>query len=93
LTSEKHGKAKKDGIPSVHDWDDASLPLSNFHECRLGHVKVNSRRVAPSTIVRILGPIRRADVCSSHRCNYPIACRSIRTFYLVTSPTGISVVE
>lgn len=41
-------------VPSIHDRDNASFPLSDLHESRLGHVEMGSRRVAPSTFVRIL---------------------------------------
>jgi hypothetical protein len=49
-------------LPAVHNRDDTSFPLCNFHEGRFGHVKMNSRWVTPSTIIRGFGPIRRAKI-------------------------------
>lgn len=47
-------------LPSVHDRDDARVPIGDFHEGRLGHVEMSTRWVAPTTIIRGLGPVRRA---------------------------------
>lgn len=82
-------------VPAVHDWDNASLPLSNFHESGLGHIKMGPRRVAPASGVGVLGPVWWTKVGSGHRgeLNISKACTSPITFYLVTSSTSISIVE
>lgn len=56
---EKIKETKCINIPAVHDRDNASLPLCNFHESRFGHVKMNSGRVAPASIVGVLVPVWR----------------------------------
>jgi len=51
--------------PSIHDRDNATVPVSYVHERGLGHVKVLARRIAPSAIVGIFRPVGRTQVCSS----------------------------
>ena len=82
-------------IPSVDDGDNAGLPVSNLHECGLGHVKMGARRIAPATIIGVLGPIWRAKVCGCNCCEryICIAMRRIMALYLITSPTSVSIVE
>lgn len=53
-------------VPPVLDGDDTAFPLSDFHESRFGHVKVFTRRVAPSTIVGILTPVWWAKIGSGN---------------------------
>lgn len=80
-------------VPAVHDRDDASLPLSDFHEGGLSHVEMGSGWVAPSTIVRVLRPVRWAEVGCSNRGVTIVAPWRLDTSYLVTLTTCISVAK
>lgn len=50
------------GYSSIHGRDNAGLPLSDLHEGGLGHVKMGAGRVAPPTVVGVLGPVGWAEV-------------------------------
>lgn len=88
-------KVHKGCIPSIHDRDDAGLPLSNLHERRLGHVEVGSRGVAPPAGVGVLGPVRRAEVGGGHRRERdPFeAPGRLDALDLVALPARVAVVE
>lgn len=80
---------------AVEDGDDADLPLRNLLKSRLRHVEMGTRRVAPPTVVRVLRPVWWAKVCGCNCCERHIfiTCSRLVTFYLVTSPTSISIIE
>jgi hypothetical protein len=82
-------------IPAVHNWDNASRPLCNFHKSRLGHVKVDSGWIAPATSIWVLGPIWRTKVRCSHRGEWDpsIAPFWLVTLYLVASPASVTIVK
>lgn len=82
-------------LPAVHNRNDSSMPLCNFHECGLGHVKMSAWWVAPPSVIRGLSPIRRTKIGSSH-CSVRhigVARTRLHTLYLITSSTCIPVVE
>lgn len=79
--------------PAVHDRDNSSFPLSDFHECGFSHVEMGSGWVAPSTIVWILGPVGWAEVGGSHCGVTCVAPWRLDTPYLVTLATCIPVAK
>lgn len=82
-------------VPAVLDGDDTAFPLSDFHECRLGHIKVFTRWVAPSPIVGILTPVWRAKVCSGNGSHWVpgVTPFGVHAKNLVALPACISIVK
>jgi hypothetical protein len=53
---------------SVCNWDDTGPPVSEFHESWFSHIEMGSRRIAPTTSVGVLVPIRRAKIGGCDHC-------------------------
>jgi hypothetical protein len=82
-------------LPAVHNRDDTSFPLCNFHESRFGHVEMNSWWVTPSTIIGGFRPIRRTKIggCDGGEGHISVTCTRLVAFNLETTPTRITIVE
>lgn len=82
-------------LPAVHNRDDTSFPLCNFHEGGFGHVKMNSWRITPPTIVGGLGPVRRTKISGSDSGVGHIFVTSTRliALNLETTTARIAIVE
>lgn len=88
-------KIKINGLPSIHDRHNSSLPVGDLHESRLGHIKMGTWGVAPSPSIGVLLPIGWAKVSSSDCGEWGpfVACSRVHTSYLITSSTSISVLK
>lgn len=84
-------------IPSVKDWNNSSPVLGNRLKSRLGHVKVWSRRIAPTTIVIRECQVWRTEICGSN-CNgsapeAPLGCFVCITNYLIATAAWFAIIE
>lgn len=92
-TERERGKRSS---PAVRDGDDSGAILSDLEEHRHGEIEVRPGRIAPTTIIRRKGVIRRAEIGSSdENRGIPTTAppRIIDALDLKTSATAKPLVE
>lgn len=81
----------------VDHWHDSTTIDANFLPCRLGHVEMLARRVAPSAIVIWKRKISGAEVgsCDSHECTLdtPLGIGLVVTHDLIALSASSSIIK